>query len=105
MKATKRRSDLLSRSTLPPRYRLYPLCVAFTISGSAWRIHARSIKASFRQPCTRGVILAVGQFIATLVNDLRPSTGLGVKNVRLRLTLCVRHLRAVTRVGVAWEVR
>ena len=47
MTHTKRQSDPLGRSTAPYRYRLHALCLAIAITGSAWPIHARSIRAAF----------------------------------------------------------
>jgi hypothetical protein len=47
MTHTKRQCDPLGRSTAPYRYRLHALCLVIAITGSAWPIHARSIRAAF----------------------------------------------------------
>jgi hypothetical protein len=46
MKPTKRQSDPLGRSTTSSRCKLYALSLAIAITGSAWPIQARSIRAS-----------------------------------------------------------
>ena len=67
MTHTKRQGDPLGRSTAPYRYRLHALCLAIAITGSAWPIHARSIRAAFdnshanvrrscRRSCARSVV-------------------------------------------------
>lgn len=47
MNHTKRQYDPLGRSTPLYRHRLHALCLAIAITGSAWPIHARSIRAAF----------------------------------------------------------
>lgn len=53
MTHTRRQSDPLGRSTAPYRHRLYAQCLAIAITGSAWPIHARSIRAAFDNDALR----------------------------------------------------